>query len=88
MLMITRSDGSDLTSTLKLEGKVLGPSIGELESACRRFMVHPDQFCLDLGGLTFVDAEGARVLKRLIRDGTRVIACAGFVAEMLQHEGP
>jgi anti-anti-sigma regulatory factor len=88
MLMITRSDGSDLTSTLKLEGKLLGPWIGELESAYRRFMVHPDQICLDLGGLTFVDAEGARVLKRLIRDGTRVIACSGFVAEMLQHEGP
>jgi anti-anti-sigma regulatory factor len=88
MLMITRSDGSDLTSTLKLEGKLLGPWIGELESAYRRFMVHPNRVCLDLGGLTFVDAEGARVLKRLMRDGTRVIACSDFVAEMLQHEGP
>ena len=34
MLMITRSEGSDLTRTLKLEGKLLEPWIGELESAC------------------------------------------------------
>ena len=34
MLMITRSDGNDLTRTLKLEGKLLEPWIGELESAC------------------------------------------------------
>ena len=88
MLMITRSDGSDLTSTLKLEGKLLGPWIGELESAYGRFMVHPDRICLDLSGLTFVDAEGVLVLKRLIRDGTCVVACSAFVAEMLKHEGP
>ncbi len=35
MLMITRSEGSDLTQTFKVEGKLLGPWIGELESACR-----------------------------------------------------
>ena len=88
MLMITQSEGSDLTRTLKLEGKLLGPWIGELESACARPRIHPDRVRLDLRGLTFVDAEGARFLERLIRDGASVIACSGFVAEMLHLEGP
>jgi len=88
MLMITRSEENGLTRTLKLEGKLLGPWIGELESACGRPHIPLNQVCLDLGGLTFVDAEGACFLKSLIRDGTRVIACSGFVAEMLHQEQP
>jgi hypothetical protein len=87
MLMITRSEGSDLTRTLKLEGKLMGPWIGELESACHMSQVSLDRVRLDLFDLTFVDAEGARFLGSLIRDGARVIACSGFVAELLHLEG-
>ena len=86
--MITRSEGSGLTRTLKLQGKLLAPWIGELESACGTPQVPADRVQLDLGDLTFVDAAGARFLGALIRDGARVIACSGFVAELLQLEGP
>ncbi len=88
MLMITRSEVSDRTQTLKIEGKLVGPWIGELESACCTWDFVPERVLLDLARLTFVDAEGARLLKALIRDGARVIACSGFVAEMLHHEWP
>ncbi len=87
MLMITQSEGSDLTRTLKLEGNLLGPWIGELESACRSSQASMDRVRLDLFGVTFVDAEGARLLENLIRDGATVIACSGFVAELLHLEG-
>ena len=70
MLMITRSEGSDLTHTLKVEGKLLGPWIGELESACRESNSTRIECFLDLARLTFVDAEGAQIAeRRLIRDG-------------------
>ena len=88
MLLITRSEGSDLTQTFKVEGKLFGPWIGELESAFGRSNFDPERVFLDLARLTFVDAEGARLLKGLIRDGVRVIACSGFVAEMLNREWP
>ena len=87
MLMITRSEGSDLTRTLKLEGKLVEPWIVELESACHDSLATPERVHLDLCDLTFVDAAGARFLASLIRDGARVIACSGFVAAMLHHEG-
>jgi hypothetical protein len=87
MLMITRSEGSDLTRTLKLEGKLLEPWIGELESACGESLVTPETVCLDLCDLTYIDAAGARFLTSLIHDGARVIACSGFVAEMLHLNG-
>jgi len=88
MLMITRAKGSDLTRTLKLEGKLLEPWIGELKSVCDEPQVTPCRVCLDLSDLTFIDAAGARFLASLIRDGARVIACSGFVAEMLHLKRP
>jgi ABC-type transporter Mla MlaB component len=83
MLIITRSEGSNLTRTLKLEGELLEPWIVELHSACGESLVTPERVCLDLCYLTFIDAAGARFLASLIRAGARVIGCSGFVAEML-----
>ena len=83
MLLITRSEASDLTRTLKLEGKLLAPWISELESAFAESRMTPERVYLDLCDLTFVDAAGARCLADLIRDGATVIACSGFVAEIL-----
>jgi hypothetical protein len=85
MLMITRSEEGDLGCTLKLEGKLLGPWVGELELACDGSRIHPERVRLDLSGLTYLDAEGTQFLKGLLREGIRVVACSGFVAEMLQH---
>jgi hypothetical protein len=85
--MITRSDEGDLGCTLKLEGKHLGPWAGELEPACGGPRIRPDRVRLDLAGLTFVDAEATRFLEALLREGTWIVACSGFVAEMLHHPG-
>jgi hypothetical protein len=87
VLRITLFDGSDLTRTLKLQGKLLRPWIDELASACGTAQVSPDRIRLDLIGVTFMDVEGAQFLERLIRDGARVVACSAFAAEMLQLEG-
>lgn len=85
MLRITRSEAGDRAQTFKLEGKLLGPRIGELELACGSSRTLADRVHLDLAGLTFVEAEGARLLVGLIRDGAHVVACSGFVAEMLRQ---
>jgi hypothetical protein len=84
MLMIMHIEGSDMTVTLKLEGRLLEPWLGELQTVCESFKVPPDRVHLDLRTLTYVDLAGARFLDRLIRDGARVIACSGFIAELLQ----
>lgn len=88
MLIVTRFEGSDLTRTLKLEGKLFGPWISELETLCHSSPISPDRVRLDLFGLTFVDGEGVRLLSSLIHDGARVVACSVFVAELLHLEGP
>ena len=87
MLIMTRSDRNDLTRTLKLEGKLLEPWIGELKSACGECPGSPHVVCLDLRDLTFVDAAGVRFLADLIHDGARVTACSEFVATVLHLNG-
>jgi anti-anti-sigma regulatory factor len=86
MLMITCFEGSDTTLTLRLEGKLLEPWIGELQAAYDASRVPPDRVRLDLRAVTFMDSAGARYLDGLIRDGARVIGCSAFVAELLQIE--
>jgi hypothetical protein len=86
MLVITRTEGNDPTLTLKLEGKLVGQWIAELELICGGLDRPPDQFRLDLAGLTFVDEEGARFLQSLMRGGTRVVGGSPFIAEMLHLE--
>ncbi len=86
MLMITKYEDSGPIRTFKLEGKLFGPWIEELQAAYDSSQVTPAAVRLDLLGLNYVDPEGSRFLAGLIRDGASVTACSGFVAEMLQLE--
>jgi ABC-type transporter Mla MlaB component len=86
LLRITRSEGSNQTRTLKLQGKLSGAWVSELESTCDNAATGAESVELDLGELTFVDGAGARFLSDLIQRGGRVVACSAFVAEMLHLE--
>jgi ABC-type transporter Mla MlaB component len=85
MLRIMRLDpgaGASI-STLKLEGKLVGPWVGELERTCEESHVPPGGLSLNLSGVTFVDAAGVQLLADLMRRGAIVHGCTGFIAELL-----
>jgi hypothetical protein len=86
MLKITRIDGPDSMVTFKLEGKLLEPWVAEVLKVCTSPEGQAGRTSLDLSGLTFLDQEGAKLLKDLIRRGIAVTACSGFVAELLHLE--
>jgi RNA polymerase sigma-70 factor (ECF subfamily) len=86
MLRINHVSDPGQAPTLKLEGKLLGPWVDELRDACRSQAFLSPGICLDLAAITFVDAAGAKLLGNLIREGARIIACSGYVAELL-HAG-
>ena len=65
MLIITETEHVDLTPTLKVEGKLLAPWIGESESACDTARDAMDDVRLDLFDVTFVDAKRTRVDQKL-----------------------
>lgn len=76
----------DQAETLKLEGKLLGPWVEELRNFCQSQAFSSNCIYLDLSAVTFVDAAGAKLLGDLIRQGTQIIACSGYLAELLHVE--
>jgi hypothetical protein len=86
MLRITEVSRTASTLTFKLEGKVLAPWLDELRSVCEQRPNQPVQVCLDVGAVTFMDAEGAALMRELIQQGIAVTQCSAFIATLLQAE--
>jgi len=83
MLRITPTD-DDGERTLRLEGRLVEPWVGELLSAHCEAAAEALRVVLDLSGVTFVDTAGAMGLRTLRDQGTTLRGCSGFVAELLK----
>jgi ABC-type transporter Mla MlaB component len=86
MLRITHAQGHDSISTLRLEGKLLGPWVTELAQSCNELPCPPNRLRLDLSAVTFVDGPGVALLRDLLARGATLAACSGLVAELLHVE--
>jgi len=86
MLRITHARGRNSISTLRLEGKLLGPWVTELARSCNELPCYLDCLRLDLSAVTFVDGPGVALLRDLIGRGATVAACSGLVLELLHAE--
>jgi hypothetical protein len=98
MLKITLEKNPD-SVRIVLEGKLTGPWISELEHEWRTIQLSqpPSQpsgtvsLLVDLTGVTFVGEEGKALLKRMWREGARLIAtgcCTGHIVEEITHSQP
>lgn len=85
MLRITTVQNDGSPTTLKLEGKLLEPWIGELDEACRRACEYASHATLDLAGLTYVDPPGTIALRDLRRRGVTLKGCSPLVTELLKE---
>ncbi len=87
MLRITHVHDHESISTLRLEGKLVGPWVGEFARLCDELSCPPNALRLDLSAVTFVDAAGLALLRDLLRRGVTLAACSRLVAELLHLEG-
>ena len=78
MLKITQSGQS-----LLLEGQVSGPWVTEVRKAVESQRSANDDLSLDLSGVTFVNGEGAELLRGLSAAGVRMRGSSRFVDEVL-----
>jgi hypothetical protein len=85
MLRITVVESSKIAVTLRVEGRITGPSVEELRTACN---VHtfPDevQLSLELADISFADAAGISLLRELRNHGVGLIRPTPFLAEQLK----
>lgn len=86
MLRVTVVESSRSAVTLRAEGRLTGPWVEELRTACE---VHssPDevQVSLDLGDISFADAAGVELLKELRDRGISLVRTTPFLAEQLKE---
>jgi hypothetical protein len=84
MLRIVALEGPGKSATLALEGRVIGPWVGELRRSCERILATGATLTLDLGEVGFIERDGVRLLKDLTDGGVSVINCPAFVCEQLK----
>jgi len=83
MLRITSLESTEGTATLKLEGRVAGPWVAELKRTADA-LLQRRPIGLDLSDVTYVDAQGAALLRDLQARQASVYGCSSFVAELLR----
>jgi hypothetical protein len=87
MLRITVVETSKIAVTLRVEGRITGPWVEELRTACN---VHafPDevQLSLELADISFADTAGVALLKELRHRGVGLIRTTPFLTEQLKNE--
>jgi len=85
MLRITVFESSKIAVTLRVEGRITGPWVEELRTACNMH-TFPDevQLSLELADISFADAEGIALLRELRNRGVDLIHTTPFLAEQLK----
>jgi len=84
MLRIVALEKPGAGATLSLEGRVIGPWVGELRRSCERILATGAPLTLDLTEVAFVERNGVRLLKDLVDGGVTVVNCPAFVSEQLK----
>jgi hypothetical protein len=80
MLRITKQSPTNGNPTLVLEGRLVGPWVGEL----RRTVAEGNgPKSIDLAGVTFADAEGVAALRTLRGAGAELVGASGFLAALI-----
>ena len=85
MLRITVVESSKVAVTLRVEGRIMGPWVEELRTACNVHTFPDDvQVSLELADISFADAAGIALLKELRNRGVGLIRTSPFLAEQLK----
>ncbi len=85
MIKITRlASGTSATARLRVDGRIVGKTVDELEDACLAALEEDEPFVLDLAGVSFVDAAAARMIDTLVARGTVVVGCSTLITELLR----
>jgi len=88
MLRIT-VDKTSHTTTLRVEGRLTGPWVGELERAWHGLTAGPNDnhLSVDLTDVTFVGEEGKRLLEEMYGEGAKLKASGCATRRLVEEIG-
>lgn len=87
MLKISQVGRAGQSATLRLEGRIVGPWVAELDAACKQLLAEGRPVKLHLADVEFMDAQGVALLVQLRSRGVSLASPPPFVAEQLKAVG-
>ena len=84
MLRITPIEGGNHRIVLRLEGRVSGPWVSELNEVCEKALNNAAPLVLSLAEVSFLDTAGVALVTSLQTRGVEVVDCSMFVKEQLK----
>jgi ABC-type transporter Mla MlaB component len=75
---------ANLATTLKLEGRLIGPWVEQLRESCENLIAQEKHVQLDFTDVTFADRRGVALLMDLQNRGVKLLNCSPFLAEELR----
>jgi len=85
MLRISENGSSDETTTLRLEGQMIGQCVAEAQKVCEQILAAGRKLTLDLAEMLFVDRSGVALLQDLMRREVTLVNCSPFLKEQLKQ---
>jgi hypothetical protein len=86
MIRVTVVEATPESVRLRVEGRLTGPSVAELQQSCVvNALIDGIQLNLDVGDVTFVDAVGIELLEALRRRGVNLLHVPLVVAGHLRE---
>ena len=87
MLKISQIGKANHSVTLRLEGRIVGPWVAELQHSCEKVLTDDRSLKLHLGDVEFMDTQGVALLSSLRSRGVALLECPPFAAEQLKATG-
>jgi anti-anti-sigma regulatory factor len=84
MLRITTATTGTQQLCLRLEGRLVGPWVAEVETTVRQSASPMEAIVLDLSGVHFVDDVGIVLLQTLRTQGVTLQRVTPFIEELLR----
>lgn len=86
MLRITKLSDDGHTVHLKVEGRVTGDWVSELDQICGSCLSQKKTVILDFSDVTFIDRRGIKVLRGVLGEKVRIIKPSLLVQGLLGCE--
>jgi hypothetical protein len=86
VLRITRTNPGEAPAILKLEGRLAGAWVDELERVVHLSVHAGARVVLQMDGVTFADAAGVALVRRLAGRTIDVASVSSFVGVLLDRE--
>jgi anti-anti-sigma regulatory factor len=84
MVRISESGSLNGIRAVKLEGRVVGPCVSEVQTYCQRILSEGLRLTIDMAEVSFLDSSGVGLFRDLTSQQVRLLNCSPFLNELLK----